>query len=803
MYLHFWGKSNKDPIHKLELGAPLYHPAAYHCLDVAACAQALTQARPMLWGRLCQALWPEGIEPKSALAWLGYMAASHDLGKFSDGFQNLNPPGLMEALHGRTSSAPYNERHDVLGYHLLTGPHTKKVLLAWLPTEQARTSFSKRLNKLKPLLRAVMGHHGRPPSETNQADLGLQYPQSSRLLIIQFAQDLQALFHAQKNAWDSLAQRSSEELKRASWLLAGLMVIADWLGSSQAWFPFQHGEHSLEEYWNRFAQPQARRALEESGVGSAKVQASWGVKGLADIETPTPLQRWAEQVELPNVPQIFVLEEVTGGGKTEAAFVLAHRLLLQEQADGIYVALPTMATANAMYERAERFSDRLFEADPPATLVLSHSGQRLESLLRVKDAGSQQRYDRNEESAARVGASWLADGRKKALWAHLGVGTIDQALLGVLPHNHQSLRLSGLATKVLVVDEVHACDTYVRKLLGRLLYFQGSSGGSAILLSATLPQAQREELLRCFAAGLQQRGEMDWPPLALRETSYPLATHLAGPSLHLTEQPLEARASMSRRLDVCFLADAKKAERVLCEAARQDQCACWIRNTVHDAMEAWERLRGLLPEHEVLLFHARFTAGDRNRIEQRVLSSFGKESRHEHRRGRVVIATQVIEQSLDLDFDTMISDLAPADLLLQRAGRLRRHRRDRLGNPLGTPGADERGGALLHILGPQATSEVGEGWYKDVFPKGAFVYPDPGQLWRTARWLQERGCVRVPEDARELIEYVYDHECPDTPLALQGQSQNACNCSVGVLGAQKEQGPRPQKRGCRRDRFGR
>jgi CRISPR-associated endonuclease/helicase Cas3 len=134
-----------------------------------------------------------------------------------------------------------------------------------------------------------------------------------------------------------------------------------------------------------------------------------------------------------------VVEEVTGGGKTEAALILAHRMMERGQASGLFVALPTMATANAMFERVQAVYGRLFAHGPRPSIVLAHSKSHLD--LRLEET----KVDGGEQppTASRQCAAWLSDSRKKALLAHVGVGTIDQALMAVLPLNHQSLRLWG------------------------------------------------------------------------------------------------------------------------------------------------------------------------------------------------------------------------------------------------------------------------------------------------------------------------------------------------------------------------
>ncbi|MBI3065257.1 MAG: CRISPR-associated helicase Cas3' [Deltaproteobacteria bacterium] len=348
----------------------------------------------------------------------------------------------------------------------------------------------------------------------------------------------------------------------------------------------------------------------------------------------------------------------------------------------------------------------------------------------------------------------VADNRKKAFLAAVGVGTLDQALLAVLPSRHQSLRLLGLGRSVLIVDEVHAYDPYMHTLLRNLLQFHAAQGGSAILLSATLPRKTRQELVNSFRQGT---GDVSFP---LQVNDYPLFTHV-NPAGGL-EQPISARRGSSRTVRVKIVHESATVETLVKEAAAAGRCACWVRNTVADAVSAYERLSRDLGEDNVMLFHARFALGDRLELERDVLRLFGKDSSHEDRAGKILIATQVVEQSLDLDFDFMVTDLAPIELIIQRAGRLHRHPR----------GA--RGLATLCILCPPLNAAPKSTWYSDVFPQASYVYPSHGQLWLAANMLIERGKFIVPDDARCLVETVYGEEEGDVvPQELRKRDLDA------------------------------
>jgi CRISPR-associated endonuclease/helicase Cas3 len=326
------------------------------------------------------------------------------------------------------------------------------------------------------------------------------------------------------------------------------------------------------------------------------------------------------------------------------------------------------------------------------------------------------------------------------------------------------LRLWGLLGKVLIVDEVHACDSYVTGLLKTLLRFHAAFGGSAILLSATLPHSQRASLASAFMEGAGYGAPI------VANMAYPLVTHLSSDEVH--EMPVAACLTSRRTVQIESLPDRHSAFDRLHIALQEGKCACWVRNTVADALEAYGFWVHEIGPENVLLYHARFALTDRLRIGAEVLKRFGKQSTAEERSGRLVIATQVVEQSLDVDFDYMVTDLAPIDLIIQRAGRLKRHARDAHGNPV--LGEDMRGEVLLGILMPAADEHASAGWYKAFSPRAAYVYAHHGQLWLTARWLQAHGSFTMPDQAREMIEFVYADEANERiPEALQRNAATA------------------------------
>ncbi|WP_046159008.1 CRISPR-associated helicase/endonuclease Cas3 [Chromobacterium vaccinii] len=742
-----------------------WHLLPFHMLDVAAVMEALLDQRPA-WVAVCAASLGWDVAQFRAAA--VYFALLHDLGKFARSFQSILPPGSADLVP--VDRAPrYAERHDTLGY-LLWMDH----LRSNLPAEVLPAAEHARWEAW---IRIVCGHHGRPPREGDSKRLYADdhFLPDDMAAALAFACDAAALA-------GPLPQPADDLDPRIAWQLAGLMVLADWLGSNQFHFPYRALPMALADYWADHARPAARRAVTASGFAVCRSAAYVGADQLTDfipyLSAPTPLQRYAATAPLAEGPQLFLLEDVTGAGKTEAALILAHRLMAAGLADGLYFALPTMATANQMYRRVGGVYRKLFVKGEQPSLVLAHSARQLveDFALSVQRGGRP--YARDDASASMSCNAWLADSNKKAMLAQAGVGSIDQALLAVLPVRYQSLRLIGLSSKVLVVDEVHSFDPYVRTLLGGLLRLHAAQGGSAVLLSATVPERIKRELLNAYRQGLAQP-DLNQP----FPSAYPLASHLSSGNFH--QRACETRREVKRRVRVEQLHDEAEVIELIVRQAQAGRCVCWVRNTVNDARRAFDLLKDIVPQGQLHLFHSRYAMGHRLEIEDQVLDALGKDSDRAMRAGRVLIGTQVLEQSLDFDVDVMVSDLAPIDLLIQRAGRLQRHVRQANGDLW--PGeiaaerrVEQRPEPVLYVYGPQPDGDAKGDWYGRLFPDAQYVYPDFAALWQTQQALLAAGYIVSPGEigeagaVRQLVEAVYGGASErETPPALQ-EAANKC-----------------------------
>jgi CRISPR-associated endonuclease/helicase Cas3 len=741
-YYSYWGKLSKDDTS----GDQTAHLLPYHCLDVAAVGKVILEENHALRERFSLL---SGLSAEDTEALLLFFLALHDIGKFSVSFQNLSPDTLWR-LQQRKSNRGYQHRHDAIGL-ALWNDCCKSFLSDHAVFDTDDKTLRRLVSVLSPLADTIFGHHGYPVSVEDiyvEEDFSEADIDAASL----FARDLASLFVKRPLPLPVDRNSFKERLCMCSWLMSGLSIICDWIGSDSAFFGFREDAVSVEVYWQE-ALGRARSAVEAAGILPVASRSLVGMgeifPRLRDVHL-SPLQTALTECEMPHGPQLWIIEDITGSGKTEAALILTHRLM-QNGADGLFVALPTMATSNAMYERLSESYRNLFASEERPSLVLAHGKRRLSEgfTSSVMDIGSRYTHDveGSESEASAECSRWIADNRKKAFLGHVGIGTIDQALLGVLPSKHHTLRLFGLSSKVLIVDEVHACDAYMAELLKVLLRFHASFGGSAILLSATIPGEMRRDFTQGFLSGL--KADTDIPDAS----SFPVVTSVSAEGVNI--EPVEPRPDLRRSIEVKLVHDTEPVINEIIDAARSGATVCWIRNTVADAVEAYEALQGRLPasDSQVMLFHARFAAGHRLDRELEVLACFGKDTDPDVRKGKVLVATQVVEQSLDLDFDFMVSDLAPIDLLIQRAGRVHRHSRSFRGN---------RTEPALWVLCPPVTDSPGEKWFSDFLPGASYVYPDHGKLWRTARLIAHRGGWTMPDHARELIEGVYNDDRAET-----------------------------------------
>ena len=481
-------------------------------------------------------------------------------------------------------------------------------------------------------------------------------------------------------------------------LLAGLTSVADWIGSGR------HFEDP-NEVWP----PRVGQALDEAGFVQPSYRQGLSFEQLFDF-APRPAQR--QLLDAVNGPGVYVLEAPMGLGKTEAALYAAYLLLDQGLACGIYFALPTQLTSNKIHQRFNDFLRRILAEGCQHRALLLHANAWL--------------LDTEMGEEGRPGGAWFHQA-KRGLLAPFAVGTIDQALMAVMNVKHGFVRAFGLAGKVVILDEVHSYDAYTGTLLDALVGLLRSLHCTVIILSATLNRQRRSELLQSD----------------LKAEGYPLITALA-PGQPPQELPVAAESSI--RITLLLQQDPQLAVQEALERAAAGQQVLWIENTVKDAQQRYLDLAARAAELglDCGLLHSRFSMRDRTRIEERWVDQFGKPGwPRRGERGRILVGTQVLEQSLDIDADFLVSRFAPTDMLLQRLGRLWRHAQ--------TPRAS---GAVCEawLLTP-ALDEAIETPVK-AFGASAHVY-SPYVLCRSLQAWQARTQLDLPQEIRGLIERTY------------------------------------------------
>ena len=540
--------------------------------------------------------------------------------------------------------------------------------------------------------------------------------------------------------------------------LAGLVILADWLASTERLFPYEcgfsavypaeaearagriGGETGLRGFWNpsRAATRDSRHLMAERFGG----------------KEARPVQVAAQEAALGGQgPGLLLIEAPMGEGKTEAALLAAEVIAARTGANGLFVGLPTQATADQMFARVTGW---LVAQPGEVTVTLAHGkASRNEAYQRLMPEA----VGIGENDAGVTASQWLA-GRKRRLLAPVVVGTVDQLLLAGVASRHVALRFLGLTGKVVIIDEVHAYDAYMSVILRRVLAWLGATRVPVILLSATLPAGTRAELLGAYAgAAVSQTGsgypQVTWVAAAAGQSEGPFvpewerrADPVAASSRSLL--PTAARACTAR-VEFHAERDEAGAARLACRIVAEGGCVLVLRNTVGRAQRTYQYLVSALAQGEVTLAHARFTAADRRLRDRLLIERFGPDGVGRRPSRHVVVATQVAEQSLDIDFDLLISDLAPVDLLLQRLGRVHRHSCPR----------------PPHLRLPRMVV-AGHGGLRPVRPPGlpAGCEQVYGRylLWRTAGALLGRDELDLPADIPRLVDGVYGDDQIGPPL---------------------------------------
>ncbi|MEV0680110.1 CRISPR-associated helicase Cas3' [Actinosynnema sp. NPDC050436] len=729
-----WGKAS---------GTRPPHPLVCHVVDTAAVAELVM---PGLLGPVCLAELRASFsvldDPDT---WIALLCGLHDLGKYGAGFQGQRVDLAVERLGGEAAAdlaylaRPKGVPRVDTPHGTVTALHLRDMLARWgMPSSSAEMISC-----------ALGGHHGYFPArgEVDQAgtevnDHGGQRWATWRNDLVKDLVRAFGLSEPEPSRWAGV--RIGVETAVA---LAALTTVSDWIASDTSNYtspgePFDLGDYIAQ------ARKRAGGAVVTAGMRSWKAPVDTSFDALfAGLSEVWPVQvTTASLVAGRSEPTMLVVEAPTGEGKTNAALQAAATLVGRLELTGVYVAMPTKATSRQFRGEFEKLLKHVGD-DSTVKLVYSEVQASLEEpAVEPSDVGQDDQQD--SDVAAR---EWFT--RKKSLLAALGVGTLDQAAKSVVRSGHQFVRLAGLSSKVVVFDEVHAYDTQMSALLDRLLMWLGRLGASVVLLSATLPSRRHHELVTAWQAGV-----LGCPPSAVpageEGIAYPRVT-VAGRGPARTVPVGVSKLNTGRLVVLHKIVPDEHVADWLVDRARDGRAVAVVHNLRGRAKATFEAVREAvrdLPSHrrpEVVLLHGQLTNAERTRREADVRRWFGRDG---ERCPAIVVGTQVLEQSLDLDFDTMVTDLAPIDLLIQRAGRVHRHSRA------------GRGDLVLGITGVTDTPAG------PTFPQYLHSVYSRYILLRTWAVVRNKNLIRCPDEVSELVDAVYGPAgavaCPDGWQAL-------------------------------------
>ena len=693
--------------------AQLYLPVWMHAQDTAGVMERLY--REWLAGAVIGRLAAE-IGKDMLLRVCRLLALIHDLGKLTAQFQTN-----IQAQLDEYALCVFRVPHDRTFYQGHTVPHAR-----------AGEAILLRYGFPKSFAAVVGAHHGKP--QDGGAEIALE--ESERCFCGTETDAWERCWREYLDAALGLCGFSSaEELPMLSMSaqmeLTGLLIMADWIASNTMYFPLISVDESGDTAWY-----------------PARVDAAWAALNLPEpwhaampemdarafeerfSFQPNKVQRAVLEAADGASPGIFILEAGMGTGKTEASLALAEVLASRTGSGGLFFGLPTQATANGLFARVTHWAEQQ-SRDETHGIRLAHGASALNAAYQELFRGSANISD--DEEGGLIVHGWF-EGRKQALLADFVVGTVDQLLMASLKSKHLMLRHLGLAGKVVVIDEVHSFSPHMNAYLDRTLTWLGGYGAPVIILSATLPEERRAALIQAYLRGRAHQSKafrLESGAAWRHSLSYPLLTWTDG----LTVRQTAVAAEGTPKTVAIERETLENLPERLRDALADGGCAGVVVNTVRRAQETAARLRAALPEMRVLVFHSQFVMADRARREQELLRLVGKDSTPAERDRLIIVGTQVIEQSLDLDFDLLATDLCPMDLLLQRIGRLHRHSKHTRPEKLRAP----------RCLVLEADGEAWEPGAQAIY--GAWL------LGRTRRFMPD--AIVLPGDIPRLVQNVY------------------------------------------------
>jgi CRISPR-associated helicase cas3 len=770
-----------------------------HMLDTGSVAAQLwdTWLAPGLQKRFSEHLRLSMADTRALVCWL---AATHDMGKATPEFACQF--GKQE--NGKHLSV-YRERIEQEKFDIPEGlipskkdaqcPHSKysQSILIDLLTKNVVGMPPEVIITLASISGA---HHGIPAGYFPKSDslsnriLNDLSPKSKWRASWQELYDITLERFGASSALQQLAQHGQAIPVSAQFCITGFVIMSDWIASNPDFFPMgTFGSAEQEQRarigWQALGLEQRWTAALDTNPDTPAADLYASRFGWSN-PTLRPMQEVVvEAARSMQSGGMMCIEAPMGQGKTEAGLIAAEFLAQATGRTGVAFAAPTQATSNALFDRVAEWvkyqtadvAQEQGEAIEPHSMFLGHSKNRFnKSYEALSEADifdeSPTPGRENNRKMLRPGTSlarhsWLS-GTKKGLLSSFVVCTIDQVLMTALQARHVMLRYLGLASKVVIIDEVHAYDAYMSKYLSTALYWLGQMNAPVILMSATLPSDIRNELMKSYAKGLK----IGTKPLKLTTYSHP-TLDLDYPVIHTltaedngtpkkwkVEQPAE-----QTEIELKLIDDSPKSVLHVLEPLANDHgCAAIICNTVGRAQEMHAFLSEQFGEEHVILTHSRFTATHRAEQEELLVSKLGKKAHYSEADGEdssrphrlIVVGTQVIEQSLDLDFDVMITDFAPVDLVLQRMGRLHRH--DSRSSSERTPAYRK---PVCYVRGVETFGSQDK---RPRFPDGSKAVYEPKILFSSYAQLLphfDGEPIRIPADISPLVQKSYQKSMSD------------------------------------------
>ncbi|MHA1269856.1 MAG: CRISPR-associated helicase Cas3' [Candidatus Helarchaeota archaeon] len=822
--LRIWGKTKPK------------HPLIYHLIDVGCVAYHIMGSKtykPVV-EKVSKMV---GIEYELIKSWISYLIAMHDIGKCYPEFQIF---GLDEDVNElrRMGLIPKDFKVEVF-YH-------SEESAIWIKEYLKSVGWNRR--SVDVITRVVLGHHGYFKAKNNRIDNNLNERwEEFRVKIKDILLSLFAVPGVGKDDFEKSWVPDEFELPNmVGIIILGLLVLSDWIASNDYLYDYKLINNipcSIEQYFSK-AMLLGGKIVNKLGFNiiidieqAIEKEQKITFSGLFPVfKRLTTIQKMVESAiervpEIVKTPNLVIIEASTGSGKTEAALYYMTKILENKKVRGFYFALPTIAASDQIYERVREFIGR-FSRGLKKYIRLVHgmawvvdkASYRFRKI-QISDINPLNSNESGELDEGENFYRWFLP-KRRAILVPYAVGTIDQALMSVLNVKFGFLRLLGFSKNVLIVDEVHAYDVYMKHILERLLEWTSYLGITVILLSATIPDSKKRELMNAYLRGVSLNNNdmgvaemvgtstyyMNGKNNRSMEQEYPLITIIGSlrNSYYITKSKIKKIISkkienkgvknvnsennvnnpnnpneydsnnnlkqimnisyqmeeFSHKIDIKsdspyireviikkhygYLEKYDDCADLIIDIMKRDRCVCYIANTVSSAQEMYkkvqEKLKLLDINIPVILLHSRFPKEHRMDIENIVRDFFDKRSIPDIKGNcettrpekAILISTQIVEQSLDLDFDEIVSEIAPIDLLIQRIGRLHRHKRE---------GRDYE--PTFHIILPDTE--------KFEFGSISYIY-SPYILYKTYLTIKNINKINIPSEVRELINYTYNED---------------------------------------------